>query len=87
MIKFLKTIGYWLLYFLGYTGLTLALGSILGAILYVLFGTTFTEYSVLILMKKGLWIGFRYAGVWAGGLAIVLCFVKGAKSNKMTYDR
>lgn len=81
MKRTLKRIAYWLIHFVCFVGVILAIGSIIGAFFYVVFGNSFTEYSVSILFKKGLWAGFRYAGVWAVGLAIVLCFLKGARKE------
>lgn len=77
----LKRIGYWSMYFVCFVGVILAIGSVLGAFFYVVFGSGFTEYGLFMLCKKGLWAGFRYAGVWAVGLAIVLCFVKAARKE------
>jgi len=82
MIKFLKNCAYWGLHFCCYAGLTLAIGSLMGAMLFAVFGKSFTDYTVLTLIKKGLSVGFRYAGVWAVGVGIVLCFVKGGPRGK-----
>ncbi|PWU05647.1 MAG: hypothetical protein C5B43_03025 [Verrucomicrobia bacterium] len=73
------------MHFLCYTAAILGIGSVVGGILFVLIGMYFTEYTFFYLIKKGIWVGFRYAGVWAGGSAIVLCFVKGGKKGKKVY--
>lgn len=82
MRKFFKNCAYWSLHFICYAGLILTIGSVVGAILFIVFGKSFTDYTLLNLIKKGLSIGFRYAGVWAVGLGIVLCFVKGGRKGK-----
>ena len=78
----IKNSAYWLAFFLYYVLLVLAIGSLAGAILFAFFGLIFFEINIITLLKKGLWIGFRYAGVWAGGLAIVLCFLKAGRKEK-----
>lgn len=87
MKGFLKKVGYWFIHFIGFVSIILAIGSMLGAFFYVIFGSSFTEYPILLLIKKGLWAGFRYAGVWAVGLSIVLCFLKGARKGKVSYGK
>lgn len=79
MKKAMRICAYWVGSFLYYVVIILAVGSVLGACLFTFFGTLFGDYTLKDLFKKGLWIGFRYAGVWAGGLAIVLCFFKGGR--------
>lgn len=79
--KLLKTSAYWLTFFLYYTAIILTVGTLAGACLFPLLGPLFVDSPFLALMKKGAWIGFRYAGVWAGGTAIILCFIKGAKQR------
>lgn len=81
MIRILKICTYWSAFLLYYTAIILALGTIIGSCLFSLFGPLFVDSSSLELIKKGAWIGFRYAGVWAGGAAIVLCFIKGARNK------
>ncbi|OIO60682.1 MAG: hypothetical protein COZ46_01505 [Verrucomicrobia bacterium CG_4_10_14_3_um_filter_43_23] len=71
---------YWIWSFLYYVGLILVAGTVVGSVAFVLLGPIFVDdYTFLGLLKKGAWIGFRYAGVWAGGVAIVLCCMKANK--------
>lgn len=81
MIKILKICAYWSAHLLCYTALILSLGTVVGACLFPLLGPLFVDSPLFALMKKGAWTGFRYAGVWAGGTAIVLCFIKGNRIN------
>ncbi len=79
--KIFKVSAYWLMFLLYYTVVILVLGTVSGAVLFAFLGPLFVDSTFLVLIKKGAWIGFRYAGVWAGGTAIVLCFIKGARKR------
>ena len=81
MIKVLKICAYWAAQLLYYIAIILAIGTIAGACLFPLLGPLFVDSSVWALMKKGAWTGFRYAGVWAGGSAIVICFFKAGRKK------
>jgi len=64
----------WLAIWAAYAVAIIAIGSILGALLGPIVGLIMNqEYTFTGYMLKGLSIGARYAGVWAGGTAIVLC--------------
>lgn len=84
MTKILKICAYWSAFLVYYTSIILAIGTIAGALLFSLLGPLFVDSNFISLMKKGAWIGFRYAGVWAGGTAIVLCFIKGHNRKKLS---
>lgn len=79
MFKYLKFTLYWIAFLLYYTAIILAIGSTVGAILFPTVGPFFVDLPFFDLLKKGLWTGFRYSGVWAGGVAIVLCFIRGRR--------
>lgn len=81
MSKIFKVSAYWLMFLFYYTAVILVLGTVAGACLFGLLGPLFVDSTFLVLIQKGAWIGFRYAGVWAGGTAIVLCFIQGAKKR------
>jgi len=75
--KIVKAVGIWLMRFSFYTAVILAAGMVIGGIGFVTIGGLFAKgYTCEFLFKKGASIGFRYAGVWAGGAAIVLCCMK-----------
>lgn len=77
MKNIIKLIGVWLLRFGFYVAIILAIGTIIGSIGFVTIGSLLArEYGFEFLLKKGASIGFRYAGVWAGGASIILCFIK-----------
>lgn len=75
--KIAKIGAYCALRFVYYTLLILLLGTILGGVGYMALGKLFVSYDFITLCKKGMWAGFRYGGVWAGGVAIVLTFIDG----------
>lgn len=79
MINLAKAVLYWTAHLLLFVAAILVTGTIVGSILFLVLGNCFGDYGWLFLLKQGAWAGFRYAGVWAGGVAIVLCFIKGAK--------
>ena len=70
---------YWIVVFISYVSMILMMGILLGASGFVGFGLIFSDYDFLFLLKKGAWVGLRYAGVWAGGIGIVLCIMKAKK--------
>lgn len=72
-----------LYYFVGYVGLILIAGAALFAVLFLGLGLGFSHYTAKELVLKGLSVGFRYAGIWAGGTALVLTVKRLAeKSSK-----
>ena len=78
-IKF-KSIGYWTGWFIIYVGGIVALGAVVGSILYAIAGSfSHPDLHWTQRMLFGLRDGSQYAGVWAGGLSIVICFMKGHK--------
>lgn len=82
LVHFTSKFLFWICCFLRYVVLTLLLGSLVGALLFLVLGGIFSNFSALFLLKKGLVTGFKYAGVWAGGLGIVLCVMKAYEINK-----
>lgn len=72
-----RTAGYWILVWLAITLAVMVLGVVLGALLWVVVGSLAgAERTAGRLLIDGADVGMRYARVWAGGLAFVLCFVK-----------
>jgi len=68
---------YWAGVWLAITAAGLLLGIVLGALIWVTVGTLGgSERTAGRLLADGADIGMRYARVWAGGIGIVLCFVK-----------
>lgn len=70
-----KIIRYGLVRFVYYVGLVLICGTIVGAVLFMLLGKLFGDYTYWDLLKQGAWVGFRFSGVWAGGIALVMSFM------------
>lgn len=71
-----------LYYFIYYVGCILLTGSVLFAVLFLALGLVFSPYTAKELLYKGLSVGFRYAGVWAGGTALVLTVKKIIEKNQ-----
>lgn len=76
----LYNIGYWMFHFLKYVAIILLIGTVIGAVAFSALGNAFTDYDAVFLLKKGISVGFRYAGVWAGGISIVFCIIKARKN-------
>lgn len=72
-----RAIAYWVALALAISLVIVAVGAVLGALIWVTVGTIAGDArSAGELLAKGASIGWRYARVWAGGVAIILCFVK-----------
>lgn len=82
MLTKLRLLGNGLCYFVYYVSCILFIGSALFALFFVSLGLLCTDYSPKVLLLKGLSVGFRYAGVWAGGSALVLSVMRLIKTNR-----
>jgi hypothetical protein len=72
----------WSCYFAAYVAMTLGVGATLGGIFYpILAAFTKPELSLGSAMADGVWLGFKYGAVWAGGIAIVLCVMQGYRTK------
>jgi hypothetical protein len=75
-----KQIIRWFLTWLYYVLVICFLGAILGVITHLAFGLLFMEDPDFAFQATfGFSNGIRYGGVWAGGLAIVLCVMRARK--------
>ncbi len=71
---------YWVFLFLGYTIGIVATGAVAGGLAFQLFGRLFVpEMTFAELSLAGLRVGTILSGVWAPGVAIVLCFMRGKR--------
>lgn len=69
---------HWAGCFFLYLGAIILAGGLLGATAYLILGAiTHPELAVSYRLSKGFLNGCYYAGVWAGGLAMVLCVMRG----------
>lgn len=67
----------WLISWLYYVSLICGAGALLGVSTHVLYGVFFVnEADFAFLAAFGFMNGLKYAGVWAGGAAIVLCVMR-----------
>jgi hypothetical protein len=73
--KVLRAILYWSLRCLGYTLVILLAGTCVGTLGALVLGPWVRPGSTLgQLACQGAWLGFRYAGIWAIGVSIVICY-------------
>lgn len=80
MLRILKFVLRWLFAWIYYVAITCCVGAVLGVLSHVLLGPLFVdEPDFGYLAAFGFMNGFKYGGVWAGGLAIVLCVVRARK--------
>ncbi len=80
MLNILGQIIRWLLTWVYFVLLVCFLGALFGVISHMLFGLFFLDapdYGYLA--SFGFSNGLRYGGVWAGGMAIVLCVIRARK--------
>lgn len=71
---------YWFFLFLGYTLGIVATGAVAGGLAFLALGKLFVpEMTFAELSLTGLRVGTILSGVWAPGVAIVLCFMKGKR--------
>lgn len=74
----LNKILFWIISFLAYFVVIVTSGAFLGTFIAPVVGNfTHPDLGVIDLMERGMSIGARFACVWAGGLALVLCFIQG----------
>lgn len=68
---------YWFSFWLAVTLVIVAVGAVLGALIWLSVGTLAgARRDAAELLRDGVSVGWRYARVWAGGVAFILCFVK-----------
>lgn len=80
MYRILGQIIRWLFTWLYFVLLICFLGALFGVVSHMLFGLIFLDgpdYGYLAAF--GFSNGLRYGGVWAGGMAIVLCVIRARK--------
>lgn len=81
--RIIALVFHWLGAFLLYLSATLLLGGVIGAGLFLSIGAlTHPDVPVVDRLSRGFYDGFLYAGVWAGGLAIVLCVMRGHREHR-----
>lgn len=73
----------WLIRWIGFVAVIVLTGAVLGLLLGPVFGwLSGSEGTAWQASLKGASVGARYFGVWAGGLALILCFMYGHKLNR-----
>lgn len=74
---------HWLGSWVYFVSIVLLIGTVVGSLLHLLIGSLiFESPNPKYLLAIGAQNGFFYSGVWAGGLGLVLCFVRGHRENK-----
>ena len=80
MLKFLSSLLRWLFTWIYFVLVTCFVGAVLGVLTHVLLGPLFVDQPDYgFLAAFGFMNGLKYGGVWAGGLAIVLCVIRARK--------
>ena len=85
MLNILRQIIRWLFIWLYFVLIICLAGAVIGVISHLLFGLIFMDtpdYECQAAL--GFSNGLRYGGVWAGGLAIVLCVIRARKEYLQT---
>ena len=78
MARFIAMAGHWIGSWIFYVCVVCAIGAGLGVLSHVAVGTVFLDgYELSYLAAFGFLNGLKYGSVWAGGVALVLCFIKG----------
>ncbi|MEE2988888.1 MAG: hypothetical protein VX372_04880 [Verrucomicrobiota bacterium] len=80
MQNILRQIIRWFFIWLYFVLIVCLAGAFIGVVTHLLFGLIFMDtpdygYQVVLGFSNGL----RYGGVWAGGLAVVLCVIRARK--------
>ena len=76
--RWLKQTGYWIGFFFYYALSMVAIGAVTGCAVFLVLGRLFlADASWTDLALYGLKTGTILSGIWAPGVAIVKCFVRG----------
>ena len=71
----------WLITLLYFVCVICFLGVLIGAITHLLFALLFVKNADIVYYASlGCIHGVKYSSLWAGGIAIVLCFMRGHKN-------
>ena len=70
----------WLVTWLYFVSIICFLCTLIGVITHLLFALLFiTNADIVYYVALGCMHGIKYSSLWAGGFAIVLCFMRGYK--------
>ena len=71
----------WLVTWLYFVSIICFLGTLIGVITHLLFALLFiTNADIVYYASLGCMHGVKYSSLWAGGIALVLCFMRGHKN-------
>lgn len=74
---------YWCWWLYVYICVMVVTGALLGAFLFATLGAlTHPDLDILRRIEYGLMDGFYYFGMWSGGVAIVVCFMRAHRLNE-----
>ena len=80
MLNILRQIIRWFFIWLCFVLIICLAGAFIGVVTHLLFGLIFIDTPDYVYQAAfGFSNGLRYGGVWAGGLAIVLCVIRARK--------
>ena len=82
MFSVLKSVGRWCFGGAYYVCLICLAGAVLGVVSHLLWGWCFYEdFDPAFMAAWGYLHGLKYAGVWAGGTALVLCVMRARREH------
>lgn len=80
MLNILSSVLRWLFTWIYYVAIICFVGAVFGILTHLVLGPLFVDQPDFgYLAAFGFMNGFNYGGVWAGGLAIVLCVMRARK--------
>lgn len=86
IVRLFLSVVYWAWWLFVYIAVVLVVGSAIGALLFATVGAlTHPQVDVMRRIEVGLQDGFLYAGLWAGGLAIVLCVMRAYRQREQRH--
>ncbi len=81
-----RRILYWTAHFFAYVIMIILAGAVAGAILSPVIALILHWPFTPEIVPRGAWLGLRYAGIWAGGVALVLCAIRAHRHHRFLAD-
>jgi len=78
----LSTVFHWIGCLCYYVFVILLMGTLIGALSHLAIGWLIIDRpDPIFFLARGALNGFYYSGIWAGGVSIVLCFMRGHRER------